>query len=203
MITFSFLNEDRTGDEFDAVSGMKSQFFRNITSLQEVECSGGELQSEVKLLFLKMIKLSDSSVLAFVNPQSHECLTYEEFSSCVIDAVDSKKTRLKILVSDLEEGESRLYGCIATTVKSHDFTQQITWNLTVRGRESVMIVVIFIFHFHQNHNSFDKETFFFIFDIAVKQRYESLSLSPNPLQLFVILASSPTLLRKRQQIPGR
>ncbi|PVD27102.1 hypothetical protein C0Q70_12253 [Pomacea canaliculata] len=113
---------------------MKSQFFRNITSLQEVECSGAELQSEVKLLFLKMIKLSDSSVLAFVNPQSHECLTYEEFSSCVIDAVDSKKTRLKILVSDLEEGESRLYGCIATTVKSHDFTQQITWNLTVRGR---------------------------------------------------------------------
>ncbi|XP_025101738.1 uncharacterized protein LOC112568586 isoform X25 [Pomacea canaliculata] len=114
--------------------GMKSQFFRNITSLQEVECSGAELQSEVKLLFLKMIKLSDSSVLAFVNPQSHECLTYEEFSSCVIDAVDSKKTRLKILVSDLEEGESRLYGCIATTVKSHDFTQQITWNLTVRGQ---------------------------------------------------------------------
>lgn len=89
------------------------------------------MEAGVRLMSLKLFRVADGAVLAFVNPLVNECITFEEFSSCYTNLGDSRKTFLRVLVSDLAEGETRMYGCVATTVRSFDTTQQHTWNISI------------------------------------------------------------------------
>lgn len=111
---------------------MRSQIFRGIPSLLEVECRwAGDMDREMKLWALSVFRFTDNIVLARVNPIADQCVTLEEFSSCFIDQGDTGKSRVKILVSDLDEGESRKFGCNATGLKLSGHTQTQSWSLLV------------------------------------------------------------------------
>ena len=96
--------------------GMTSRDFRGIHSIQEVECWGADLNTDVKLISLQLFELPQSNVLASLNVFTNNCMTYGEFSSCVIHPSESHRSRLRVLVHDLEEGESREYGCTSNTI---------------------------------------------------------------------------------------
>ena len=106
--------------------------FKGFESLQEIECWAGHLETEMKLLSLKMYAISDSSVLAYLNTLTNECVTYGEYSSCFIDTVSTRKSRLKVLVADLAEGESREYGCKASVFRSGEEAQTTSWSIVVK-----------------------------------------------------------------------
>ncbi|KAK7488929.1 hypothetical protein BaRGS_00019886, partial [Batillaria attramentaria] len=114
--------------------GMTVRNFHGIESLQEVECWGGALGAEVTLYSLKIFTIPGQEVVAFAQPFTNNCVTFAEFSSCSIDTSDTRKSRVRVLVPDLEDGESRTYGCNATSFKSFDHYKFSTWSLVVTGK---------------------------------------------------------------------
>ena len=110
---------------------MSTKEFKGISSIQEVECWGAGLKPEMKLMSLKLFKTQDSSVLASLNVFSSTCLTYADFSSCFVDSLDTHKSRLRVLVYDLEEGESREYGCTALALRTTGDASEFTWSVLV------------------------------------------------------------------------
>ena len=116
------------------LAGMTATDFKGIPSIQEVECWGEGLKPEVKLLSLKLYRASDNYVLASLNIYANTCLTYNDFSSCYVNSVETHKSRIKALVYDLEEGESRRYGCKATVVQSEGDASELKWSTVVMRR---------------------------------------------------------------------
>ncbi|XP_025101743.1 uncharacterized protein LOC112568586 isoform X29 [Pomacea canaliculata] len=94
------------------------------------------MDREMKLWALSVFRFTDNIVLARVNPIADQCVTLEEFSSCFIDQGDTGKSRVKILVSDLDEGESRKFGCNATGLKLSGHTQTQSWSLLVTRQKT-------------------------------------------------------------------
>ena len=123
----------------DFVSGMTSRDFRGISSIQEVECSGGSLNSDVKLISLQLFELPDSTVLASLNVYTNNCMTFSDYSSCTVHPADTHKSKLRILVHDLEEGESREYGCTANTVNPLGNVIFRNWKLLVRRHSKLTV----------------------------------------------------------------
>ena len=82
--------------------------FKGFSSLQEVECWGEHLDPEVEMPSLKMYTIPEQKVLAYLFLVSKECMTYSEYSSCFIDESEPRKSGLRVLVSDLAEGEGRM-----------------------------------------------------------------------------------------------
>lgn len=118
---------------------MTSRDFRGISSIQEVECSGGYLNSDVKLISLQLFELPDSTVLASLNVYTNNCMTFSDYSSCTIHPADTHKSKLRILVHDLEEGESREYGCTANTVNPLGNVIFRNWKLLVRRHSKLTV----------------------------------------------------------------
>ena len=112
-------------------AGMASRDFRGIPSIQEVECWAEKLGSDVKLMSLQMYKIPGSSVIASLNLYTNNCMTYGEFSSCFISPKDAHKSRLRLLVHDLGEGETRQYKCLVTGVTPSGGTKSLISTLTV------------------------------------------------------------------------
>ena len=115
--------------------------FKNIPSLLEVECSGGTLQPETSLLSLKTYSLPDHTATGYLNTLKEECLTLQEYSSCVLDPVDTRRSRVRFLVADLQEGEGRRYGCDAISFKSLGDTTTWTWTVDVRRNSELGVGV--------------------------------------------------------------
>jgi len=113
------------------ISGLIVRDFKGLHSLQEVECTGRDLKPEVDLLSLSMFKISDNAVLGTLHVIKNSCFTHTDFSSCYIDPVHSRQSRLRILVSDLEEGESRQYGCEANAINTKGRTNTSVWTVVV------------------------------------------------------------------------
>lgn len=105
--------------------------YRGFPSLQEVECWGGDLEAEVRLLTLKMYDVSDNAVVAFLNIYENQCVAYGEFASCVINTPDAKRSKLRVLAADLVENQTRVYGCIANVLRDTE-ADKITWTVSVR-----------------------------------------------------------------------
>jgi len=91
---------------FHWIAGLTSRDFKGFPSLQEVECTGRALKPEVKLLALQMYRLPEQRLLASMNVMTKECVTLGDFASCVVERTDTKTSKLKVLVADLNEGES-------------------------------------------------------------------------------------------------
>ena len=108
-----------------------SRDFKGFPSLKEVECWGGSLEPEVKLMSLQMYTLPERTILASLNVITKNCVTFGDYSSCFIDKDDTHKSRLRILVYDLGEGESKDFGCTANSLKSLGNTQTLTWIISV------------------------------------------------------------------------
>ena len=121
---------------------LSTRDFRGFPSLQEVECWGGYLQPEVKLLSLAIFPSDSGTVLAYANPYTNECITFTDYSSCYIDTSDTKQSRLRVLVSDLTEGHSRRYGCNITTFKSVGHTKTSTMYIAVERKSKLYVVIM-------------------------------------------------------------
>ena len=78
-----------------------------------------------------MYTLPDHVLLATLNVISNTCVTLGEMSSCVVNKTDSHKSKLRILVSDLKEEESRQYKCTGNTLDSYGLTDTVTWEILV------------------------------------------------------------------------
>ena len=111
--------------------GLTSRDFKGIASLQEVECTGRSLKPEVKLLALQMFKFPENMPLASLNIFSNTCVTLGDFASCEISNVDTHRSKLRILVFDLEEGESRQFKCTANTLNSFGTSKTFSWQIRV------------------------------------------------------------------------
>ena len=141
FVDVRLINSNRTFN-FICLSGMTARHFRGIPSIQEVECWGGYVAPDAKLISLQMFKRSESSVLASLNLYTNSCMTYGEFSSCVIDLRDVHNSRLRLLVHDLAEGESREYRCTAVGMAPSGSTKTVSWTIVVtRNSECNLLVV--------------------------------------------------------------
>lgn len=105
--------------------------FKGLECLQEVECHAGHLEADLKVLSLKLYTLSDDRVLAYLNTFSNECITYGEYSSCDISSGNSRNSKLRVLVTDLEEEERRGYGCKASVFRSGEEPSISTWSVVI------------------------------------------------------------------------
>ena len=110
---------------------MTSRVFRGIPSIQEVECSGQNLSSDVKLISLQLFRLPETSVLASLNVYTNNCMTFSEFSSCAIRPANIHQSHLRLLVHDLEEGEKREYGCTANTINPLGNSLYRNWKIVL------------------------------------------------------------------------
>ena len=113
------------------ISGLIARDFKGFPSLQEIECTGRDLKPEVDLLSLSMFRLSDHFVLGTLHVIKNSCFTRTDFSSCSIDLDNSHNSKLRVLVSDLAEGESQEYGCKANIITGRGETDASTWTLVV------------------------------------------------------------------------
>lgn len=114
------------------VSGMTSRDFKGFPSLQEVECTGQGLKSDVKLIALLMYSLPNNDVMASMNVISKDCVTFGKFSSCEVNVTHPHRSKLRLLVADLEEGERREYKCTANTYDSLGLTKVFSWTSVVQ-----------------------------------------------------------------------
>ena len=113
------------------ISGMTVRQFKGISSLLEVECSAISLTAGVKIFSMKLFSVPDNILHAKANPLNDNCFTFLELTSCTINKSDTRKSKLRILVSDLKEGEGRKYGCSATSFDSDGDTVTSTWVIDV------------------------------------------------------------------------
>ena len=114
------------------ITGMSWRDFKGMPSLQEVECWGGYLAPEVKLLSLEMLDLRDNTVLSLLNVLTGSCMTFGQLSSCVLDEDDPRMSRLRVLAYDLDEGDSREYGCTVHVLNSFGKPETSNWNIVVK-----------------------------------------------------------------------
>ena len=116
------------------IPGMTSRDFKGLPSLQEVECLGSSLRPEVNLLSLKIYAVRNNKVLASLNVLKNTCLTFSALSSCYVNTSDTHRSRLRVLVPDLDEGESREFGCRVSALDSGGDPKVSTWSISVSRR---------------------------------------------------------------------
>ena len=97
-------------------SGMMERDFKGIPSIKEVLCLGHGVNPELKLMSINMYTNSEQSLLATLNVFTNTCMTYTAYSSCFVDNTGGHESKVKVLVTDLEEGESRRFGCKLTVM---------------------------------------------------------------------------------------
>jgi hypothetical protein len=72
-------------------------------------------------------------------------MTYSEYSSCSIHPTNSLKSKLRILVHDLKEGERREYGCGAHAASGKGDPIFKNWKIVVkRISKFVLKVILFV-----------------------------------------------------------
>ena len=112
-------------------SGLTVRDFLGFPSLKEVECSGGSIKAEVDLLSLTLFKTRDNTILAILNTYKNTCKTFSEFSSCELIVGDSRRSVVRTLVADLEEGETTILGCNVTTFLEIGHAPKYSWSIPV------------------------------------------------------------------------
>ena len=82
---------------------------------------------------LVIYSLPDDAVLASLHMLKRECSAMDgRFASCRIDARESRRSGLRVLVLGLPEGEDVVYGCNVTTFRPEGRVTIFTWSVVVR-----------------------------------------------------------------------
>jgi hypothetical protein len=122
--------------------------FENMDSVLEVTCDARGLNASADVLTMTLHRyddnahsnhhyhtssgVSDDDLLAFVSPKMLQpCTTSGEFAMCVVDQSNSRHTLLKTLVTDLQAGQARRYGCSLTSLDSRREVEKTSWSLLV------------------------------------------------------------------------
>jgi len=63
--------------------------FRGLPSIQQVECTGSKLTSDLDVLTLTLFTIPNNTILAYVNLKNNDCSTSSSYSACVIDHGES------------------------------------------------------------------------------------------------------------------
>lgn len=89
------------------------------------------MDSDVDVFSLVLLNVKNDSVYASANVAKRECSTSRLFTSCSFHATESRLTQLRMLITDLSEGEGRLYGCNVTSIKTGGRVTITFWTLMV------------------------------------------------------------------------
>ena len=113
-------------------SGLSSRSFKGFHDIQQIQCSAEALPPDSDLFFMVLYQVTDKSkTLGKLNVNRKECSTSEDYVSCEIFESESRRSRLKALIADLAEGQSRVYGCNVTALISGSTTGIMSWSITV------------------------------------------------------------------------
>ena len=96
-----------------------------------MECTGATLPADTDLLSMVLYQVSSAKLLAIANLRKRSCSTSQTFIACHIDESDSRRSKIKALISDLTEGQSRAYGCNLTSLNSAGQSSIVSWSLVV------------------------------------------------------------------------
>ena len=110
-----------------------SMFFGH-SNLLQVECSGRYLPSNVDLTYLKLYRNHNTEVIAIAFPMKDMCKTFSQYTSCEIDAGDSRMSVVKYLMSHLNYNQSTTIWCNASIVNQNAHTHVYTWSISVEGK---------------------------------------------------------------------
>lgn len=123
--------EDTLLNQIHTLPGLTSRPFQGFTAIQSVECTGATLPGDWDLLSMVLYRVSSSELLAIANLRKRSCSTSQTFIACHIDESDSRGSKIKALISDLTEGQSRAYGCNLTSLSSAGQSSIVSWSLVV------------------------------------------------------------------------
>ncbi|XP_076457966.1 uncharacterized protein LOC143291754 isoform X10 [Babylonia areolata] len=112
-------------------NGLSSWPFQGFHELQELQCSGESVPPDSDIVAMVLYEAGKSRVLAAANVGKRQCSTSHRFVACHLDPTDTRKSRLKVLIDDLAEGQSRVYGCNVTFLTSTMETKIAKWSTTV------------------------------------------------------------------------
>ena len=110
---------------------MSSRSFQGLHDLQELQCSGENLPQDSDLLTIVLYEVKSNNILAAANVRKQECFTSNSYVACHLDDTHTRSSRLKALVDDLAEGQSRVYGCNASVFASGMRLRSFSWSITV------------------------------------------------------------------------
>ena len=121
--------------------GLTAKPFRGESSIIEVECTSEVLNSDIDVFQMTLFAFGEVKFAAYVNPLKGECLTSLSFSSCVIEDNDSRRTKLRTLVLDLQGNDSRDYGCNVSSSKGPgESIGTTTWKITVKSISELAVI---------------------------------------------------------------
>ena len=111
--------------------GLSSGIFQGFQDIQEIKCSGESLPQDTDVMFVVLYQVATKKVLATMKVNRRECTTSEDYNSCYISDGDSRKSYLTALISDLVEGQSRVYGCNVSALISGTRMEIFSWSIAV------------------------------------------------------------------------
>ncbi|KAK7105434.1 hypothetical protein V1264_016813 [Littorina saxatilis] len=112
-------------------NGLSSRSFQGFYNLQEIQCSGENLPPDSDLLGIVLYSVKPSLLLAAANLRKQECSTSSSYIACHLDTADTRKSKVKALVDDLTEGQSRVFGCNISAFVDGTRMTSFSWFITV------------------------------------------------------------------------
>lgn len=107
--------------------------FQESPGIQELVCSGEVLNADATVVSMVLFTEFDDDIIATVNIVKEECTTSNVFSSCVISNPETRRSKLRTLIMDLFDDDSRKYGCEISSIKSGERSKSDKWILEVTG----------------------------------------------------------------------
>ena len=104
--------------------------FRGYPSLQELQCSGENLPAGSDLVYMVLFKQATGKILAFINLRKGECSTAEDYVSCDVDSDDTRRSRLRVLLTDVDSSATA-FGCNVTVIGPGGMLKTLSWWLAV------------------------------------------------------------------------
>lgn len=114
------------------LAGLTWGLFRGLPHVQEVQCRGDALPPDSSLLLMTVYGMSTHPALALLNMATRHCSTAHAFVSCHVHDSEPRRSHVTVLVTDLQEGESRKYGCNVTSVSAGGQVQTTAWAVSVQ-----------------------------------------------------------------------
>ncbi|XP_076457965.1 uncharacterized protein LOC143291754 isoform X9 [Babylonia areolata] len=112
-------------------NGLSSWSFQGFHELQELQCSGENVPADSEIMIMVLYDTATKDILAAASIGKRQCSTSHRFVACHLDPADTRQSRLKVLIDDLAEGQSKVYGCNVTFVTPDMQVKTFSWSTTV------------------------------------------------------------------------